>query len=104
MRTSIAPRTYHGPYPGHGTFSVTREHKKLAGGGFGTDDDRLHQIRLIGHPLLVRRDIVVDIKSDRRYTVEVVNYVFELRRIPVIQVIDASELNRDSIIHKLGAD
>ena len=95
---------YCGPYTGFGTISVTRIHKKHGGGGLGVDDDRLHQIRLIGHPLLVRRDIIVDTKSDRRYTVEVNNYAFELRRIPVIQIIDASEVNRDEIIHKLGSN
>jgi hypothetical protein len=91
-----------GPFPGFATFSETKIHKHIAEGGAGTDDDRLHQVRMIGHPYIIRGDVIVDKKSDRRYTAEIVNNLLELRRVPVIQAIDVSEINRDSVVHQLG--
>jgi len=93
---------YHGPYYGFATFSVTRVHKKHAEDGAGVDDDRMHQVRMIGHPAMIRDDVIVDIAGDRRYIVDEVASELELRRIPIIQILQVHEAERCDIVHKLG--
>jgi hypothetical protein len=95
---------YHGPYASFGTFSVTNSHKQHAKDGAGVDEDRLHDIRLIARPLLVRDDIVVDTTSDRRYVMATSASELELRRIPIIQVIKAAEAEVDCAIYSLGTE
>lgn len=95
---------YHGPYPSFGTFSVTNSHKQHAKDGAGIDEDRIHDIRLISRPTLVREDVLVDLTSDRRYVMTTSASELELRRIPVIQVIKAVEAEASCIIYKLGTD
>lgn len=95
---------YHGPYYTFGTFSTTKIHKQHAQDGSGVDDDRQHQIRMIARPHVIRDDLIVDTTSDRRYTVEVIQEELELRRIPVIQVIGATELEQDSRLYAIGTN
>jgi hypothetical protein len=94
---------YHGPYYGFATFSTTKAHKQHAQDGAGVDDDRKHQVRMIGHPAMIRDDVIVDLRSDKRYVVDIVTSELELRRIPVIQVLEVHETDRTDVRHKLGA-
>lgn len=95
---------YHGPYETFGTFSVTKAHKKHANDGSGVDDDRLHTVRMIPRPHLVREDLLVDTTSDRRYVVSVIESVLELRRIPVVQTLSVNEIEQDSRLYAVGTD
>jgi hypothetical protein len=56
---------------------------------------------LIGFPFIKDRDIIVDIKSDKRYSVDGIEHLTEIRRIPVVQQVRVLELPTSDPIYRL---
>jgi len=95
---------WYGPFPAYATFSVRQVHKKHAQDGAFVEDDRTHQIRIIGSPALLRGDMVVDTSNNLRYTVNMINNAVELRRIAVIQELAATEIETSDIKYRVGTE
>jgi len=93
---------WYGPFPAFGTFSVRTIHKKHAKDGAFVEDDRGHKIRLVGSPLLLRDDMIVDTTNNLRYIANIISNLTELRRIAVIQEITANELETSDIRYSVG--
>lgn len=96
---------YHGPYPSWGKFDVITRKRTYGETDIGVMTDvRIATLRFIGNPHIFQKDIVADISSQRRYTVDKVEPIMEIRRIPVIQTLYISELPAADIAHKLGTN
>lgn len=92
---------YYGPYDVWCSFSNTRQTTQMAGDGTGTRQPKTFSIRMIGAPLAKKNDLVVDTASDKRYYVDDVQVVAELRRVPVVQVLTAHEAPVSDIAYKV---
>lgn len=92
---------YSGPYR---TWCVMSEPKIVT----ETTDDvgvvqpRDFTIRAIGAPRLKKLDIVVDVKTGKRYNIDNVQVVAALRHTPVIQVLGVKELPTSDPLYKLN--
>ena len=93
---------YHGPYPVWFTFSVSQRTKGMAEDGTGGREDFPYDVRVIGFPVLKKDDILVDTQMDRRFYVNAVQHLLELRRVPVIQNITAKEISLGEYVYHLG--
>ena len=93
---------WYGPFPTFGTFSVRKIHKKHSQDADFVEDDRLHHIRLVGTPILVRDDMIVDTTNNLRYTVNVIDNLTEIRRIAVVQDLTANEIETTDVKYSVG--
>ena len=93
---------YHGAYDAWMTFSPRQRNKGLKGDQLGVHEDYVHTVRMIGCPVVKKDDVLVDPNSDRRYYVNMVQNTMELRRIPLIQTIEAREAPTSEHIYRLG--
>lgn len=94
---------YHGPYFMWTVYSGDTNHTyQEKDGGLGNVEPKAFQIRAIGSPVLKKNDVVVDIRTDKRYYIDKVDIVAELRRIPVVQSLTVHEAPVTDIIYKLG--
>ena len=91
---------YHGPYLAWMTFTTRQRDKHMKPDEMGPHEDYVHMVRMIGSPLLKKDDVIVDPNADRRYYVNAVNNVMELRRVPLIQNIEAREAPTSEQIYK----
>jgi hypothetical protein len=92
---------YHGPYPVWMVFSPRQRNKHMKPDEMGPHEDYVHSVRLIGSPVLKKDDVIVDPNSDRRYYVNDVTNVMELRRIPLVQQLEAREAPTTEQIYKI---
>lgn len=76
---------YNGPYETWWTITPSKRQMELAEDGTGTRQDTTYQIRMIGAPQLKKNDLVVDPGTDKRYYVDVVQVIAEIRQVPVVQ-------------------
>ena len=97
--TGIVPG-YFGPYECWAVFSPSQRQTKQ--GENGTKQDRTFSVRLLGYPYAKHGDIIVDLESNKRYHVDVVQSLFELRRVSAIQQVSANELPISDPVYKLG--
>lgn len=93
---------YHGPYAAWLTFSTKQRDKHMKPDELGVHEDYVFSVRMVGSPLLKKDDVLVDPGSDRRYYVNGINNVMELRRIPLVQQIEAREAPTSEQIYRLG--
>jgi hypothetical protein len=96
---------YHGPYASWSVFSRRKSDKSFdpsEGGVAGATDVAQHQIKTLCQPPLRKNDILVDANSSKRYIVHTVESIFELRRLPVLQSVMASEASLDGVLQRLG--
>lgn len=100
MGTGRRP-AYHGPYGVYGTLSTVTRDKQAA--KTGPKQQYTRQMRMTGFPSAKDDDIVVDPATDKRYIVDGVQQVTEIRTIPVIQSLQVHELPVSDIAYKLGA-
>ena len=94
---------YHGPYDSWFVFNPEKRQKGLEADHQGVHEHPTFNIRLIGFPRLKKDDVIVDTTSDRRYYVDTVVAVAEMRRIPIVQDIVGNEITRTSAVYRLGA-
>ena len=94
---------YHGPYPMWVTVSPDNRRKHM------TDNDQTsvkepysNVGRFVGTIRLKKDDIVVDTAADRRYFVDDVQNVLEIRRYPVVQQATLNQIAPTHPVFKLG--
>ena len=93
---------YHGPYPTWLTFSPAQRKKHLPNDKKGVHEDYTFTVRMVGTPRVKKDDILVDIATDKRYYVDTIVNVAEMRRIPIVQQIVANEIPVSSPLYRLG--
>ena len=92
---------YYGPYDTFGVFTPAQRDKEQNQAGLGYEQKYNYQVRLLGFPYINEKDIIVDTIQDRRYYVDAVVDVAELRRFPIIQTVVAKEAPKDDIAYRL---
>jgi hypothetical protein len=95
---------YHGPYTVWMTFSPTNRDTEQKPDGTGTQQIYVWNIRLVGFPYAKDQDIAIDIATDKRYVIDGVQHLTEIRRIPVVQNLRARELPTSDPAYKLGTE
>lgn len=98
--TGIQPG-YYGPFDMWAVFSPRKRDKGLKGDGLGVHEDYAFSVRAIGSLVVKKDDVLVDVSSDRRYYINSVENVMELRRIPLIQQFEAREAPTSEQIYRL---
>ena len=93
---------YHGPYSAWMTFSPAQRNKQMKPDGMGIGEDYVFQVRMIGCIHVKKDDVLVDPRTDKRYYVNSVSNIMELRRVPLIQMVEAREAPTSEQIYKLG--
>ena len=93
---------YYGPYDGWFTYSPEHRIKGLENDHEGVHEHPTFNIRLIGFPRLKKDDVIVDTTSDRRYYVDTLTAVAEIRRVPIVQDVVGHEITRTSAMYQLG--
>jgi hypothetical protein len=93
---------YHGPYEIWTTFSPTSRNIEVRGDGNGLQQIYSWQVRVIGFPYIKDNDIIVDAVQDKRYIVDGIQHLMELRRVAVVQVVRVTELPMSDPAYKLG--
>lgn len=93
---------YHGPYRVWGTFSPTSRNIEIKGDGTGLQQVYSYQVRIVGFPYLKDRDVLVDITSDKRYVIDGLQNLMEIRSVPVVQLVRVLELPTSDPAYKLG--
>lgn len=91
-----------GPHEIWATFSLRKSEIKHEQGGYGTTDNQLFNIRMIGHPFVNEGDVIIDVVSDRRYQVDGIDDMVEIRRVPIILQLSACEAAIGDDIYKIG--
>lgn len=94
---------YNGPYETWWTVSPVKRTTQMAEDGTGTREPKSFEIRMIGSPPAKKNDLVVDVRTDKRYYVDVVQVVAELQRIPVVQNLLVHEAPVSDPAYKIGA-
>jgi len=95
---------YHGPYDLWIMWSPDQQHQVAETPNTGNVEPKKFQVRAIGNPLLKHNDIIVDVRSGKRYYVNNVAVVSELRRIPIIQMLALSEAALSDPAYRLDID
>jgi hypothetical protein len=92
---------WNGPYDGFGKFSPRKSNKSI--NELTMEDVQLFSVRILAYPFLIRNDLLVDMTSDRRYSIEKVESAFEMRRIPIIYDLTVAELVPSDSRYRLGS-
>lgn len=93
---------YHGPYETWWSVSPTKTIEQFnQDGASGTIDTKDFSIRMIGAVQLKKNDVVLDSSTDKRYYVDVVEVLSEIRRIPVVQMLTVHEAALSDPIYSL---
>lgn len=101
MGTGKSP-AYHGPYMLWATFSPAQRNTEMKKDGAGLSQQYNFNVRLVGFPYIKDNDVLVDTRSDKRYYVDGVKHLTELRRIPIIQTAMCREIPTSDPAYKLG--
>jgi hypothetical protein len=94
---------YHGPYPTWLTFSPARRKKHMSGDKHGVREDYTFTVRMLGTPRVKKDDILIDSATDKRYYVDAITNVAEMRRIPIVQQVLVNEIPVSSPLYRIGA-
>jgi hypothetical protein len=93
---------FFGPYVTCGIVSAYQSDKKFAQSGAGVDEELVYNIEMVGFPRLIRDDLLRECKSDVMFRVHRVSTPTELRRVPIVQIAQVTEVDRDDVVHFLG--
>lgn len=83
---------YHGPYDMWATFSPLQRDTEQSPDGTGVRQNYAVQVRLLGFPYVKDQDILIDVREGKRYIVDGVVHLTEIRRVTVVQQFNAREL------------
>lgn len=101
LGTGRAP-PYHGPYDMWFKFSTGQRKLEFNGDGKGTVQPANYKIRCIGAPPIKTNDLVVDAGSGKRYYVDTVVVLAEVRRQPIVQELLAHEAPLSDVSYKVA--
>lgn len=93
---------YHGPYDMWMTFSPADRDEQMAPDGSGTRQPYSFSVRAISCPVAKDCDVIIDPCQDKRYYVDKVQQLTEIRRIPVVQTLIVHEAPNSEPIYRLG--
>jgi len=93
---------YHGPYETWWTFSNPTKTTQMSPDGSGTLEPRTFTVRMIGTPSMKKNDLVVDSGTGKRYYVDNVQVVAEIRRIPIVQMLTVHEAPLSDVAYKVA--
>jgi len=92
---------YHGPYCCWFKPSVSQRDKGMKNNR-DVSENYGFSFRMLGTPPLKKDDIVVDSTQGKAYYIGVVQSAAELRRVPIVQVVEAREIPTSSPLYKLS--
>lgn len=92
---------YHGPYAQWATFSPLQRDTEQSADGTGVRQNYAIQVRLLGFPYVKDQDILVDVREGKRYIVDGVVHLTEIRRVTVVQQFNARELPVTDPLYKV---
>ena len=92
---------YYGPYDVWTSFSNEQRQLQMKGDGLGTVAPSPFTVRLAGGPQMKKNDVVIDPGSDTRYYVDAVQTAAELRRVPLVQLLQVHEAPTTDIVYKV---
>jgi len=94
---------YYGPFPSWCTFSENNQHQVQEGPeGNGVYEQKRFQVRMVNALPVKKNDIVCDKGSGKRYNVNAVQIVAELRRVPLVQQLVVDEIATSDQAYKAG--
>ena len=93
---------YHGPYDMWATFSPLQRDTEQSGDGTGVRQPYTVSVRLLGFPYVKDQDILIDIREGKRYNVDGVTQLTEIRRIDIVQQFNARELPVTDPVYRIG--
>ena len=94
---------YHGPYPAWAVFTPATSDKNVAdGGASGVSDIGYFKARMLATPPLARNDVIEHPATGARMRVHTITNVTEIRRVPILQDMEATEEQAGSVLSKLG--
>ena len=94
---------YFGPYAMWASFSGDTNHNAGLDGTGGNVEQKAFRVRMISAIPLRKNDVIVDLRSDKRYYVDAASVVAEMRRVPIVQEVVANEAATTDVIYRLGA-
>ena len=104
LGTGFCP-PYQGPVPCWCTFSENNQHQLQEGPeGNGMLEQKRFQVRMVNAIPVKKNDIVHDNRSGKRYYVNSVQIVAELRRVPLVQMLVVDEAATSDPAYKVGED
>lgn len=95
---------YHGPYTTWMTFSEAKRNKHLDNNKKGVQEPYTFTVRMLGTPRVKKDDILVDMSMDKRYYVDTIVNISEMRRIPIVQQVSANEIPVSSPLYRLTVE
>ena len=95
---------YHGPYDMWVLFSADQQHQMVESPQTGTIEPKNFSVRALGNPVLKHNDIVIDVRSNKRYYISNSAVIGEIRRIPITQQLSLSEAAITDPIYKLDVN
>lgn len=94
---------YYGPYGMWATFSGDTNHNAAQDGIGGNVEQKAFRVRMVSAIPLRKNDVIVDLRSDKRYYVDSVAVVAEMRRVPIVQEATVHEAATTDVVYRLGA-
>lgn len=96
---------YYGPFPSWCTFSENNQHQLQEGPeGNGMSEQKRFQVRMVNSVPVKKDDIVHDKGSGKRYYVNSVQIVAEIRRVPLVQTLVVDEIATSDQAYKVGEE
>jgi len=93
---------YHGPYSAWMTFSPASRDEQQTQDGAGVREPFSFTIRMVVCPYAKDTDVVVDTCTDKRYYVDQVQNIAEVRRVAIVQDLTVHEAPVTEPIYRLG--
>ena len=92
---------YHGPYRMWFTFNPTDNKIEMVEDGSGTYEEGKNSVRVVGTMVIRKGDVLVVPADDKRFMVLGSQNLAEIRRIPVVQQAEISEMPTTDIIYQI---
>jgi hypothetical protein len=94
---------YRGPFRVWCMFSENNQHKVSEGNeGNGVDEEKRFSVRMVSSIPTKKNDILHDVRSGKRYYVGASEVAAELRRVPIVQTLDVSEIATSDAAYSVG--
>jgi hypothetical protein len=93
---------YYGPVKVWTTYAPLTRDSEQSQDGTGVRQNYVTTVRLIGYPYLKDKDVLVDCKLGKRYLVDGVQHLTELRRVTIVQSVTVGELPVSDPLYRLG--
>ena len=94
---------YRGPFDVWCLFSENNQHKVTEGNeGNGMEEEKRFSVRMVNSVPVKKNDVLHDNRSGKRYYVNAVQISAELRRVPLVQTLEVSEIATTDPAYAIG--